>query len=93
MVSSSDLIAYLGLSQMVRGARASKRDINKVIGGTATHRREDLDYLRAPVEAGKIKSLDDRGSPLARAAEAHRHVEAGGKKGNVGITVAQDSSA
>ncbi|MEN6341020.1 MAG: NAD(P)-dependent alcohol dehydrogenase [Methanospirillum sp.] len=58
--------------------------------GSATEDVGDLDYLRDLIEAGEIRPVIDRCYPLEQIVEAHRHVEAGHKRGNVVITVARD---
>jgi len=84
------LLANPGLSQMVRGRWTSMISSKKVIFGAASHKTDDLIFLKELIEAGKIKSVIDRRYPLEQIAEAHRYVETGQKKGNVVITVAHN---
>jgi NADPH:quinone reductase-like Zn-dependent oxidoreductase len=59
----------------------------KVICALSTEKAEDLVLIKELVEAGKLETVIDRCYPLARAAEAHRYVAQGGKKGSVIITI------
>jgi NADPH:quinone reductase-like Zn-dependent oxidoreductase len=50
-------------------------------------RKEDLPALKELIEAGKIRPVIDRTSPLGDVAEAVRHLGTGHARGKVVITV------
>ena len=68
--------------------RTSVTGGKKVVCGMAKEDPRDLDRIRELAEAGAIRTVVDRSFPLEEAAEAHRYVEQGLRKGHVVLTVA-----
>jgi len=53
----------------------------------ATESVDNIVFVSELAEAGKIRTIIDRCYPMEQAAEAHRYVESGERKGSVVITV------
>ena len=59
----------------------------KVVCALSNETPEDLVRVRELAEAGKIKPFIDQRFPLAQAAQAHRYIEDGHRKGSVVLVV------
>jgi NADPH:quinone reductase-like Zn-dependent oxidoreductase len=74
---------------MLRGAWTSWIGAAKVIGGVARFAPEHQALLKELIESGRLRTVIDTRYPLDRIVEAHRHAEAGHKKGHVLVLVEQ----
>jgi NADPH:quinone reductase-like Zn-dependent oxidoreductase len=81
------LLGNPSLMKNFRGRWISRLSSKKVISEVLSGKIEDLIHLKELFEAGKLKTVIDKSYPLEQIAEAHKYVEAGGKKGNVVIKV------
>lgn len=77
----------VGKGSAARSQRALKPGGRYISVATLTRENtDDLNFLRELAEAAAIKAVIDRRYPLAQAADAHRYVETGRKRGSVVLT-------
>ncbi len=74
-------------SKLLQMLRTSMSGDKKVVCALAVPSQGDLVFIKDFLEERKLKPVIDRCFPFEEAAEAHRHVEAGSKKGNVVLTL------
>ncbi|MDX1436675.1 MAG: NAD(P)-dependent alcohol dehydrogenase [Anaerolineales bacterium] len=82
-----------GMREMLQTMSTSMFGGQKVSGGAAAERQEDLFFLKELIESGDLKPVIDRCYSLDDIVEAHRYVDTGRKKGAVVVTVIKEDGS
>jgi NADPH:quinone reductase-like Zn-dependent oxidoreductase len=83
--SGTLLLGASGMEGMVRGLITTLTSKRKVIAGIVSQKGPDVSFLKAVIEAGRLKPVIDRMFKLGEMSLAHAYIDSGHKKGNVAI--------
>jgi NADPH:quinone reductase-like Zn-dependent oxidoreductase len=86
-VSGRYLLGNPRLTTRFRGWWSSCRGGKQVVQGAAQHATEDLDFLRALIDLGGLRTVIDRQFSLEGIPDAHRYFESGLARGRIVIGV------
>jgi NADPH:quinone reductase-like Zn-dependent oxidoreductase len=79
---------YLNVTAPFRSSEMRKVKNKKIVTGEGpAETPEELDHLKGLIEKGLVRAIIDRVYPFDQIVEAHRHVDAGHKKGNVIVKI------
>jgi NADPH:quinone reductase-like Zn-dependent oxidoreductase len=83
------LFTTFGLPKLIQILWYRRRTSQKMVIGLLEVKTEELQFIKECIQSEELKSVVDRAYPLEAAAEAHRYVESGEKKGAVVLRVSQ----
>jgi NADPH:quinone reductase-like Zn-dependent oxidoreductase len=72
---------------MLRGLWTGLTSKQRVLGGVASERLDDLQFLCDLAASGRLRAVIDRSYRFEQIVEAHRHVDSGRKRGEVVMTL------
>jgi NADPH:quinone reductase-like Zn-dependent oxidoreductase len=87
---SGGTLSFIG--DILRGTWVTLTGDAKYVGGITRSSLEDVSFLTDLIEAGKLRTVIDKRYALDQIVEAHRHAEAGHKKGHVVVVTGPKSS-
>jgi NADPH:quinone reductase-like Zn-dependent oxidoreductase len=87
------ILATFGLPMLIKTLWLLRKSSKKAVFGLVEENSEELDFLRELIEAGELRAVIDRCYPIEEAAEAHKYVESGQKKGSVVVTMRQNGAS